>query len=253
MRLVSLNTWKAEGDYPRRIHAMAQGLAALSADVIALQEDLRTADGRTHTALALARALGMQLFWVPARPKRRSVGLRHTPTTSGLAVLSRLPVQEHRVIALPVDARDGERVAQAVRLPALHRGGWLVNLHLTHLADRADLRRQQFKEALGWAIALAPGEPVLVCGDFNAPADAFSLNPDEAHGHALIDAFAGQPKVTHVTTEGEALDLDQVMAHQPIAGPSWRVRGARVVLDKPGPHGVMPSDHAGVCVDLERE
>jgi endonuclease/exonuclease/phosphatase family metal-dependent hydrolase len=67
MRLVSLNTWKAEGDYVRRIDAMAAGLSALSPDVIALQEDLRTADGLTHTALALARALGLQLSWVPAR------------------------------------------------------------------------------------------------------------------------------------------------------------------------------------------
>lgn len=249
MRLVSLNTWKAEGDYPRRVQAMGQGLAALSADVIALQEDLRTTDGLTHTALALARALGMQLSWVPARPKRRSVGLRHTPTTSGLAVLSRLPVLEQRVLALPEDGRDGERVAQGVRLAALHGGGWLVNLHLTHLADRADLRRRQFQDALGWAAALAPGEPVLVCGDFNAPAAAFSAEPS---GNVLTDAFAGRSKVTHVTAEGDALDLDQVMVYQPVDGPSWWVRDARVVLATPGPQGVMPSDHAGVCVDLER-
>ena len=52
MRLVSLNTWKAEGDYPKRVRAMADGLASLSADVIALQEDLRTSDGLTHTALS---------------------------------------------------------------------------------------------------------------------------------------------------------------------------------------------------------
>lgn len=249
MRLVSLNTWKAEGDYPRRVQAMAQGLATLSADVIALQEDLRTADGLTHTALALARALGMQLSWVPARPKLRSVGLRRTPTTSGLAVLSRQPVLEHRVLALPADERDGERVAQAVRLPALHGGGWLVNLHLTHLADRADLRRQQLKEALDWAAALAPGGPVLVCGDFNAPATAF---PTVSTGNSLSDAFAGRSKVTHVTAEGEALDLDQVMVCQPRSAPSWRVRDPRVVMDTPGSQGVMPSDHFAVCVDLDR-
>jgi endonuclease/exonuclease/phosphatase family metal-dependent hydrolase len=251
MRLVSLNAWKAEGDHARRIGAMVAGLSALSPDLVALQEDLRTADGLTHTALALARALGMPLSWVPARPKLRNVGLRRTLTTSGLAVLSRQAVLEQRVLALPEDPRDGERVAQGVRLAATDGGGWLVNLHLTHLADRDDLRRQQFQAALAWASALAPEAPVLVCGDLNAPADAFAGLPGAPGRHALTDAFGGRSKVTHVTVAGEALDLDQVMLFQPVDGPSWRVRDARVVLDGPGPSGVVPSDHFGVCVDLD--
>jgi endonuclease/exonuclease/phosphatase family metal-dependent hydrolase len=59
MRLVSLNTWKGEADYPRRVQAMAEGQAELAPDVVALQEDLRSSDGLTHTAGALAQALGL--------------------------------------------------------------------------------------------------------------------------------------------------------------------------------------------------
>lgn len=248
MRLVSLNTWKAEGDYPRRVEAMAQGLAALQADVIALQEDLRTADGLTHTARALARALGMQLSWVPARPKQRRVGLRRTLTTSGLAVISRQPVLEQRVLALQEDARDGERVAQCVRLPGPAGDWWLVNLHLTHLGDRADLRRQQLEAVLRMMDEVACAQAVVLCGDFNAGPDDAEIAGPLLRG-ALRDAFAGMPKVTHVDAAGIERNLDHIL-FRPAEGWAVDVGSATVVLDRPDRTGVWPSDHRGVSADL---
>ena len=250
MRLVSLNTWKSEGDFPKRVHAMAEGLAALSADVIALQEDLRTSDGLTHTALALARALSMQLTWAPARTKPRSVGLRRTVTSSGLAILCRQPALEQRVIALPEDVRDGERIAQCVRLPGGAGGWWLVNLHLTHLPDRTDLRRMQLETVLQAMDRMARDQRVVLCGDFNArPADAEIarfLSPDGP----LVDVFADRPKVTHVTESGVALDLDHIFLRTVHGAQPFQVAAARVALDRPGACGVMPSDHFAVCADL---
>ncbi|MBA4261171.1 MAG: hypothetical protein C0443_03885 [Comamonadaceae bacterium] len=250
MRLVSLNTWKAEGDYPQRVRAMVDGLSALSADVIALQEDLRTADGLTHTALALGRALSMHLSWVPARAKPRRVGQHHTLTTSGLAVLSRRPVLEQRVLELPQDERDGERVAQCVRLPGAAGEGWLVNLHLTHLPDRADLRRAQLEVVLQAMGGLAAERPLVLCGDFNAePGDpelAGFLQP----GGPLVDVFAGRPKVTHLAASGQAFNLDHVFLRTMEAKRPFELGDARVALERPDQHGVMPSDHFAVCVDL---
>ncbi len=250
MRLVSLNTWKSEGDYPRRVRAMAEGLSALSADVIALQEDLRTSDGLTHTALALGQALSMHLSWVPARCKPRRVGAAQTLSTSGLAVLSRRPVLEQRMLALPQDARDGERVAQCVRLPDAAGERWLVNLHLSHLPDRADLRREQLQAVLQAMDDLARELPVVLCGDFNAgPGDpelARFLEP----GGPLVDAFAGRQKVTHRSASGRAFNLDHIFLRTRGAKPPLEMGGARVVLDRPDAHGVMPSDHFAVCADL---
>lgn len=248
MRLVSLNTWKAEGDYPRRIDAMVAGLSALSPDVVALQEDLRTADGLTHTALALARALGMRLSWVPARSKLRKVGLRRTFTTSGLAVLSRQPVLEQRVLALPEDPRDGERVAQCVRLPGANGDWWLVNLHLTHLGDRADLRRQQLDAVLAMMDGVAPEQTIVLCGDFNASPEDAEIAGFLQQG-TLRDAFAGVPKATHVDAAGADRNLDHIL-FRPGDGQMVAAGLAGVVLDRPDDHGVWPSDHCGVCADL---
>jgi endonuclease/exonuclease/phosphatase family metal-dependent hydrolase len=250
VRLVSLNTWKADGDYPRRVGAMTAGLAALSPDVVALQEDVRTSDGLTHTALTLARALSLQLSWAPARPKYRNVGLRRTLTTSGLAILSRQPALEQRVLALPEDARDGERIAQCVRLPGCAGDWWLVNLHLTHLPDRADLRRTQLEAVMQAVGDLARDQPVVLCGDFNAgpvdPEIARFLAPDGS----LVDAFAGRSKVTRVTEAGLAFNLDHILLRRAHGRPPFEVSDARVALDRPGADGVMPSDHFAVCADL---
>ena len=249
MRLVSLNTWKAEGDFLRRIDAMVAGLSALSADVIALQEDLRTADGLTHTALTLARAMGLHLSWVPARSKLRNVGARRTLTTSGLAVLSRQPVLEQRVLALPGDERDGERLAQCVRLQGPVGDWWLVNLHLTHLPERADLRRQQLDTVLAEMDATVPVRPVVLCGDFNAGPEDVEIAGFLREGR-LRDAFGGAAKTTHVDAAGLARNLDQVLLRRPAGRAIVVPAHAAVVLDRPDASGVWPSDHRGVSVDL---
>ena len=250
MRLVSLNTWKGEGDYPRRVRAMIDGLAALTPDVIALQEDLRTRDGLTHTALDIARALHMHLSWVPARPKARTVGLRHAASTSGLAVLSRLPVTAQRVVALPEDSRDGQRLAQCVMLPVESGDCWLVNLHLTHLPDRADLRRSQLEHVLLALDGFAPGEPAVLCGDFNAAPDDPELSGFLQPEGPLVSVFAGQDKTTHWSAQGQALDLDHIFLHIGARRSPGTANHARVVLDEAGQQGVFPSDHRAVCVDL---
>ena len=65
MRIVTLNTWKNEGDYARRLPLMRDGLAALSPDVVCLQECF-VADG-FDTAAFLAAELGLHLYAAPAR------------------------------------------------------------------------------------------------------------------------------------------------------------------------------------------
>lgn len=250
MRLVSLNTWKSEGDYPLRVQAMAEGLAALFADVIALQEDLRTLDGRTHTARALGFALTMQLTWLPARAKPRALNSRQTLSTSGLAVLSRQPVLEQRVLVLPQDPRDGERVAQCVRLDGPLGDWWLVNLHLTHLSDRADLRHSQLvtvQDALG---TFTQDRPVILCGDFNASPEAAEMAPWLQPFGPLSDVFGNQPKTTHLGPGAQPLNLDHIFW---FTTPGMRpppVGDVSVQLRRPASNGVMASDHFAVCADL---
>jgi endonuclease/exonuclease/phosphatase family metal-dependent hydrolase len=178
------------------------------------------------------------------------VALRRTLTTSGLSVLSRRPVLEQRVLALPQDVRDGERLAQCVRLPGETGDWWLVNLHLTSLPDRADLRRAQLDAVLAAVDTFDGGLPVVLCGDFNAaPGDPEIADWLQPRG-PLTDVFAGQPKVTHIAEDGRAQDLDQVLLHSAAGRPPVAGVPVGVVLDRPDAHGVVPSDHFAVCADL---
>ncbi len=251
MRVVSLNTWKSEGDYPLRVRAMADEFAKLSADVIALQEDWRTCDEQTHTARSLADALAMHMTCVPARAKLRSVGQTRIMSTSGLAILSRAPVLDQRVITLPQDASDGERVAQCVKLPGEGRSWWLVNLHLTHLSHRADLRQVQLQRVLDTMDKMADGQVVVFCGDFNAEPQDKEIARFLQPAGPLTDAFSDVVnKVTHMTDSGIARNLDHIFLHAGAGAPAWVVRHARVVMDRPVAHGVQASDHFAVCADL---
>ena len=70
MRIVTLNTWKNEGEYERRLDLMAVGLGDLRADVVCLQECF--VGGGSDTAARLAAALGMRAYPAPARRKLRA-------------------------------------------------------------------------------------------------------------------------------------------------------------------------------------
>lgn len=59
----------------------------------------------------LANALSMWSAVLPLRRKRRRIDGVETDSSSGLAVLSRLPILAQRAVPLTSDPRDGERAA----------------------------------------------------------------------------------------------------------------------------------------------
>jgi endonuclease/exonuclease/phosphatase family metal-dependent hydrolase len=250
MRLISINTWKAEGDYPRRIEAMAEALAAIKADVIALQEDFCTHDGSTHTARTLGKFLRMHLTRAPARAKKRLFNLEQIQSTSGLAILSQEPVLVQHILALPEDSRDGERIAQLVKIHGSQGDWWLANVHLTHLTDRPDLRHSQLASILSQANKLSANEPLVLCGDFNAEPASPELREFLQPAGPMVDAFAGSSKQTLLEASGSPQNLDHIFMQIKDSSRGLEVRKAWLALDQPGQNGVIPSDHCAVCADL---
>jgi endonuclease/exonuclease/phosphatase family metal-dependent hydrolase len=251
MRLVSINSWKAEGDYPRRIEVMGKAIAALAPDVIAIQEDFCTQDGQTHTGKMLKDMLQMQLSCAPARLKHRLLGSQEVLSTSGLALLSKEAVVEQHVIVLPQDPRDGERICQLVKLRRSADECWLANIHLTHLADRVDLRRAQIEAILQAADVLRANMPLLLCGDFNASPDSEELAQFIRPKGRLIDAFAGESKQTLLHPNESAGDLDHIFIHSDGESAPISVAKAWLALGLADENGILPSDHCAVCADLQ--
>jgi endonuclease/exonuclease/phosphatase family metal-dependent hydrolase len=260
--VITINTWKGEGAYQRRLELLAGQLARLNPDIIACQEVLHTDDEAFHTGRQLAAHLQMHLTCCPARRKERLVAGQRRMSSSGLAILSRRKPLESIRLTLPEDPRDGERVAQICRLPAGANQLLLVNTHLSHLAGADDLRRQQIKcilEALRTRVydrtsAPDPVAGCLLCGDLNAAPDSLPIQYlQTSEGFAADDCYlAGRGELPGFTRlsryAGQSRRIDYVFALSPPGKPAFRILSAATVLNQPDENGIMPSDHMGVLV-----
>ena len=248
LRLLTFNTWKCDGEYELRLQAMVRQLSRVDADVIALQEVFATADGRVHTGRHLAQALGMALIDAPARAKPRWHEGRWQRSFSGLALLTRWPVQQSSVLPLPSVPEDGERIALSCDIQVSGHSLRVVNTHLTHLANACGLRQQQWQAVLDCADTAPADCSVLVCGDLNAPLSDPALQAPLAQRDWVdVSAIVGLAnKCTFRALDGTGHDLDHVVARHDRCL-HWK--SAHVVLDGPDPvTGAMPSDHAALWV-----
>jgi endonuclease/exonuclease/phosphatase family metal-dependent hydrolase len=235
--VVTLNTWKGDGAYRRRLALMTEGLSALAPDILLLQECLAAPEAGLDTARSLARSLGLhQAVW-PGRPKPRTVEGVTVDSTSGVAVLSRFPIRNIRILDLPADPRDGERAALMAELD--HPDGPIlaVSLHLTHLPDALTLRGRQLATIL---TALPSDLPAILGGDFNAGLDAPEFRdlprPVEDCRH-----LAGVPALPTLAGSDTAC-LDHIL----LTGTRFTAGSVDRVLDRPDADGILPSDHFGL-------
>jgi len=254
LSVVTLNTWKNEGDYARRLELMSRGLAALKPDMVLLQEAFYTSDGRYHTARHIAEALGHEhLHFSPSRRSVRTIEDQPVESFSGLAVLTRHPLSDYESLDLPAHSDDGQRIAQIVRADIDGRPLRLVNTHLSHLLDAHSLRQQQLECVLDRLDDVVGDEAVILGGDLNAePGDptmswlmdhpVWTVRMARRHPQPTMLGIGDDPR------QAKPKCLDYVLAlHRRSGGAGLRaVRGERV-LDRRDPQTkTYPSDHAGV-------
>ena len=251
LTIVTLNTWKNDGDYPRRLALMAGQLAALAPDLVVLQEVFAAPEVGAHTGDALAAALAMDQIHEAARPGRRRHGDGAVESTSGLSLLSRIPIESYQRLELPADS-DGERIAIAAWTE--WNGGRIaiVNLHLTYRPDAHALRRRQLTNVVESLAGRAAADAIVLAGDFNAEPDAPPLIwLRESSGFSVSDAWdaAGGPHPTMTEPPGGTIIgsrcIDHILLLQPPGKPVATFIAAERVLDRPDA-GILPSDHAGL-------
>lgn len=242
IRLLTLNTWKDEGDYDRRMALMVEGLGVIRPDILCLQEVYADDTGSRSTAATLQTALGLQAFVTPSRVKRRHGRV----SSSGLCLLSAWPFQSTDVLALPSDPTDGDRIAQSADLITPLGPLRVINLHLTHLQgpSAARLRSLQLDAICKRAIQDWTG-PIVFAGDFNATPDATELvqvlhKPRAQCSAALLaedsSLIAGPRKMIDLVVLWRAASLT--------------LNAARTALGDLDGDGVSASDHKAIIVEL---
>lgn len=251
LTLVTLNTWKCDGDYAARLPAMADALVAARPDVVCLQEVLRAPGANdADTARDLAAATGLVPYSTKARKKRRSVMGRRVQSWSGLAILSRWEPRRLVRLALPTDPRrDGERLAQVASLATPLGPITLVNLHLTHPPEARDMRAREMATILDH-LDRNGAETAVLAGDFNDTPDSPALKAAESwRGWTCRNAVAEAGRPTFVTFPETGLTIDHVLVLERSGRRHLNVVEAGPVGDGHGnDRSVVPSDHVGVRV-----
>ena len=259
-RVATFNIWNRQGPWDRRLPLIRDGLAALDADAIGLQEVLAF-PGMSSQADEIASGLGWHVHHAPAW--EIGGGL-----TFGNAIVSPHRLLDTRCLPLPTPPGLDTRSCVFARVDAPNGPIPVFVTHLTVQFHLCHVRRAQVVALADHIDALAPiGEPPpILMGDFNAVPDSdeirflrglTSLDGRSVYFADCWTAAGGDgPGHTYDRRNPYALRsrepssrIDYVF----VRGPDAQLRGepiaVRLALDQPT-DGVWPSDHYAVVADI---
>jgi endonuclease/exonuclease/phosphatase family metal-dependent hydrolase len=236
--LLTINTWKCDGDYYNRRKVLATGLQQMNFtdQVILCQECFQTIDGKVDTLQYLSDALDIPGYFAPARRKYRSLDGSMTDSFSGLGVLTNLPVSGRATIVVPSSLADGGRAAQLLTLELTPGKLMLIaNVHLTHLRNNHALRIEQVISVLK-EMSASTARYRIIGGDFNAEENSTEIQLLKEQGPVIDSA-------SHW--------VDHLLIIRPAVEPYPEFTLSATVLDQPdAENGLYPSDHHGVHARL---
>jgi len=230
LRVVTYNVHRCQGlDRRTRPERIADVLASLDADIIALQEVLGPTSSSEGQVALLGAALGMGSVMAPTRTYRG--------VPFGNAVLSRRPIRAHTQHDLSWQHRE-PRTAQRVDIDL---GDGVLHLFNVHLGT-ALMERQVQATALA-AHVLDPSlkGARIVLGDFNEWARGLATDILASHLHSL-DLSAHVPRRRTYPAVLPVLHLDHIYYEGRVAVDEVTIPRGRTAL--------LASDHLPLAADL---
>lgn len=234
--------WPRFRNLPERLESLAQLIETQGAQVVLLQEALRTPD--FSASAWLAERLDMAQVYVRANGHQRAIGFEEGP-----AVLTRFPFCEVRALQFQSSAGPFVRrmaLGARVELGCCHV--WAVSTHLGFL--RRDNRRQ-IARLQAWVSEMAGEDVAVIGGDFNAGEKSVGIrsarsqwkdtyrqvHPNgDTNTHQLQWPWGGVLRNQR---------LDYLFLHS--TNGNWQITDAQHLITKPLAH----SDHKAVLTRLE--
>jgi endonuclease/exonuclease/phosphatase family metal-dependent hydrolase len=260
-RVATLNIWNRQGPWAERLPLIRDGLRALDADVIGLQEVLGFT-GLPSQAHEIAAGTGWNVHYVPAWDIGGGL-------TFGNAVLSPHPLVDLQALALPTPQGLDTRTVAFARVECPHGPMPVFVTHLTWQLHLGHVRCAQVKALTAHVAQLAPvdGPPPVLLGDFNAEPDSDEMRylrgltglGDECVYFA--DCWATTTSGTDPGFTYDRRNTYALRAREPsrridyafVRGPGKHLVGeplsARVAMDQPV-GDVWPSDHFALVADI---
>jgi len=244
LRCLTFNIWKNEGDFPRRMEAIASLLVAHRPDVVALQECFvapelgidsvnEVAGGRYHVTRYCARA----------KPRWHAGEWRGSRSDMALLTLEAPDAVGRR--ALPIDLRDGERGLLWADVKTNGRRVRLGCTHFTHLHDAA-AQATRSRQALGVVAALQQDvETFILMGDLNAISGDPALAPIFQNG-----ALCPVARSLAASNGGDVPANGAIDHILPFSALGMARQVSRRIVCAPGADN-FPSDHPAVLAEVE--
>lgn len=252
LTIATINTWKGEGDYHKRVELMAKQLQDANPNIVLCQEAFQT--DQVDTLKQLAFYCGMNMAYSPARNKMRQFGGKLKASSSGLGILSKYPTEVTTSVSLPSDPRDGERLAQYSILRVNDEPMLIINTHLTHLKGFQALRISQLSTILEHPLLKERYLGIFLCGDFNASEEdeelQYLLN---YRGFKILNCCkegkGEAPGYTLVKSKSHAKQgIDYIFFIENQFKNKPHSFHSKLILNTPDEFGTYPSDHFGVMV-----
>lgn len=274
MKIATLNIWNKAGPYAERLPLIRAELARLGPDVIGLQEVMRLVE-HGHPVLTpegdqateLSHGLGYEIAYAPAADYGNGLMF-------GNALLSRHPILETRVIALPGRESGESRSLLFGRLDTPYGELAVFVTHLNWKLHHGSVRLAQVRFIVERIFELAPLDesklPPVLMGDFNAEPDSDEirhlrgLSTIEGRSVYFADAWIHGGDGSFGATF-DRKNRFAALAHEPprridyifVRGPDRLLRGEPLVTSlafadpSPGRNGdVWPSDHFGLITEI---
>lgn len=168
--------WPLRRKLPHRLETFARLVEAENADVVLLQEVVRTAD--LFAGEWLADRLGMAYAYSRANGDENAIGFEE-----GLAILSRHPILCPSTRHLGDGSAVTRRLALASEVKSPLGDLLAISVHLGFMGKR---NRAQMSDLIRWVKGISHGRPTLIGGDFNAHETAEQISMTQ---RSWIDTF----------------------------------------------------------------
>jgi endonuclease/exonuclease/phosphatase family metal-dependent hydrolase len=247
-------------EWTQRRELLVKGLAAENADLIALQEVVKSPE---DTGAWLAEQLNMPYVYLV--PKITDEG---NSLSEGIAILSRYPFVQQEMLAL-----EGQnRVAQYVQVLVDGQPIVLCNGHYYWYPGSHPGRDIQVQQVLDWLGQLLPDLPVVAVGDFNGTPETSAIALMRQQFTSAYAAHHGQEPSYTCPTPLVRRDWKKVLRHalrqlrfhqtlRPWQGTldyifvnhQLQVKNCQLILNQSASNSrtLYPSDHFGIMADLE--
>lgn len=264
LKIATINTRKCEGDYRQRLNVLAHKLKDERFDILCCQESFRTLDGEHDTAKALARRLGMSYSFSAAGRKKRMFHGKKVESLAGMAILtgSQICMIKSGSFPLPEKSKANGCAAQFAIIRKNGDAILVVNLFLSHLQHKKDMRREQLQTIFSHPIMEKEFAAIVFCGDFNVKPESEEYRFFKQQSEFKIkDGFikgGGNPRVSTLYNgrcfdeEQDGQHIDHIFVLQKRQGPVAKMEfcNSRIIFDQVDEEALMPSDHFGVAFDL---